>query len=254
MGENAIVTRHRAAALAVFALLGLAASSPAKDEFPVKVTVCVRGAEKGGFVTAEIGDSVKDLKEDLGDKDVLQLTDDAKSADIVVLIQGRGNVETGRRVYRSHSGRRHYRSTSSKETVRVVRGTLVAGTYKVDMVGVNASLWGKAADNLGEKVEHWAKNNYPQLMGRREKKEATFSSAGVDSEDEGDDEASASADAGSSAGGDKEAEIKPGMTAKEVLAELGDPTKKVAFGKKTQWVYKNMTIVFEAGKVTDVKF
>lgn len=253
MGENATVTTHRAAALAVFALLGLAASSPAKDEFPVKVTVCVRGAEKGGFVTAEVGDSVKDLKENLGDKDVLQLTDDAKSADIVVLIQGRGNVETGRRVYRSRSSRRHYRSTSSKETVRVVRGTLVAGTYKVDMVGVNASLWGKAADNLGEKVEHWAKNNYPQLMGRREKKEATFSSAGVDSEDEGDDE-SASDDAGPSAGGDKEAEIKPGMTEKEVLADLGAPTKKVAFGKKTQWVYKNMTIVFEAGKVTDVKF
>lgn len=250
MGEKAIVTRHRAAALAVFALLGLAASSPAKDEFPVKVTVCVRGAEKGGFVSAEIGDSVKDLKENLRDKDVLQLTDDDKSADIVVLVQGRGNVETGRRVYRSHSSRHHYSSSSSKETVRVVRGTLLAGTYKIDMEGVNASLWGKAADNLGEKVEHWAKNNYPQLMGRREKKEASFSSAGVDSGGEGDE---ASGDGGAS-GGDKEAEIKPGMTEKEVLAGLGAPTKKVAFGKKTQWVYKNMTIVFEAGKVTDVKF
>ena len=44
------------------------------------------------------------------------------------------------------------------------------------------------------------------------------------------------------------------MTEKQVTDQLGAPTKKVAFGKKTQWAYKNMTIVFEAGKVTDVKF
>ena len=63
----------------------------------VRIAEKLVGPGQPCFVTAEIGDSVKDLKEDLGDKDVLQLTDDAKSADIVVLIQGRGNVETGRR-------------------------------------------------------------------------------------------------------------------------------------------------------------
>jgi predicted Zn-dependent protease len=54
--------------------------------------------------------------------------------------------------------------------------------------------------------------------------------------------------------GTKRAEIKPGMTADEVRRALGDPDAEVVFGGKTQWTYPALTVVFVAGKVTDVKF
>jgi Zn-dependent protease with chaperone function len=48
-------------------------------------------------------------------------------------------------------------------------------------------------------------------------------------------------------------EIKAGMAAADVRAALGDPTAEVVFGAKTQWKYPDLTIVFVAGKVTDVE-
>jgi hypothetical protein len=44
------------------------------------------------------------------------------------------------------------------------------------------------------------------------------------------------------------------MTPDEVTKALGDPQKKVNFGTKSLWTYKGMQVVFESGKVTDVKF
>jgi Zn-dependent protease with chaperone function len=49
-------------------------------------------------------------------------------------------------------------------------------------------------------------------------------------------------------------EIKPGMTAAEVRAALGEPQAEVVFGGRTQWTYPGLTVVFVSGKVTDVKF
>jgi membrane protease subunit (stomatin/prohibitin family) len=49
-------------------------------------------------------------------------------------------------------------------------------------------------------------------------------------------------------------EIKPGMSFDEVRAVFGDPQAEVAFGDKTRWTYSDITVVFEGGKVTDVKF
>ena len=54
--------------------------------------------------------------------------------------------------------------------------------------------------------------------------------------------------------GTKRTEIKPGMTAAEVHAALGDPAAEVVFGGKTQWTYPALTVVFVDGKVTDVRF
>ncbi len=48
-------------------------------------------------------------------------------------------------------------------------------------------------------------------------------------------------------------EIKPGMTAAQVVRSLGEPQKKVAFGAKTLWTYDGFTVTFVGGKVTDVK-
>jgi Zn-dependent protease with chaperone function len=59
--------------------------------------------------------------------------------------------------------------------------------------------------------------------------------------------------AASPAGG-KRTEITKGMTADEVRALLGDPDAEVAFGERTRWSYGDMTVVFEKGKVADVRF
>lgn len=49
-------------------------------------------------------------------------------------------------------------------------------------------------------------------------------------------------------------EIKPGMSFDEVRALFGDPSGEVAFGDKARWSYADITVMFEGGKVTDVKF
>ena len=44
------------------------------------------------------------------------------------------------------------------------------------------------------------------------------------------------------------------MTAAEVEAMMGRPDAEIVFGGKTQWTYSGMSVVFEAGKVKDVRF
>ncbi len=52
----------------------------------------------------------------------------------------------------------------------------------------------------------------------------------------------------------KRTEIRPGMSAEDVRAALGEPEAEVVFGAKTRWTYPGMTVVFEKGKVVDVQF
>lgn len=237
--------------LAACALLVPAAPLLAGDDYPVVMNVYVSGAESGGFMTPEVSESVKDVRKALDGKKVLQVVDSPQSADLIVIVLGRDLPETGRRIYRSRHTRRSYRSTSSKEVYKAVRARLQAGSYQLRVSGYDNLWWGTAAKNLATRVEKWVKGNYGQMMARRDKREASFSSANADAEDE---EGGEEAEPSSSGSGSGEAQIEPGMTEKQVLAQLGAPTKKVAFGPKSQWVYKNMTIVFEKGKVTDVKF
>ncbi len=49
-------------------------------------------------------------------------------------------------------------------------------------------------------------------------------------------------------------EIQIGMTENQVRALVGPPSDQVAFGGKSKWTYPGMTVVFEGGKVKDVKF
>ena len=49
-------------------------------------------------------------------------------------------------------------------------------------------------------------------------------------------------------------EIKHGMTTDEVRKALGAPQAEVVFGEKTRWSYPDLTVVFEKGRVTDVRF
>ncbi len=54
--------------------------------------------------------------------------------------------------------------------------------------------------------------------------------------------------------GTKRTEIRTGMSADEVRAALGEPEAEVVFGAKTRWTYPGVSVVFEKGKVVDVKF
>ncbi len=49
-------------------------------------------------------------------------------------------------------------------------------------------------------------------------------------------------------------EIKVGMTALEVVDIMGKPQKQVTFGNTEKWTYADITVLFENGKVKDVKF
>jgi Zn-dependent protease with chaperone function len=64
--------------------------------------------------------------------------------------------------------------------------------------------------------------------------------------------AATSPSSSSSSSGSKE--IKPGMTADQVRRVLGAPSEEVAFGGQTKWVYPELSVIFESGKVKSVKF
>lgn len=49
-------------------------------------------------------------------------------------------------------------------------------------------------------------------------------------------------------------EIKVGMTPLEVLDILGRPQKELTFQNTTRWTYPDLTVIFENGKVKEVKF
>lgn len=49
-------------------------------------------------------------------------------------------------------------------------------------------------------------------------------------------------------------EIKPGMTPAEVRALLGEPREEVVFDRRTRWTFPDCTVIFEDGKVIEVRF
>jgi membrane protease subunit (stomatin/prohibitin family) len=49
-------------------------------------------------------------------------------------------------------------------------------------------------------------------------------------------------------------ELKPGMSFDEVRGVFGNPANEVVFGNKARWSFADLTVVFEDGKVTEVKF
>jgi hypothetical protein len=107
--------------------------------------------------------------------------------------------------------------------------------------------WRFAADNIAGQIERWAKQNYPRLIARR--------TAGGNAEPAGSPAQNAAPpSSGGSAGDTADATIHPGMTPDDVTKALGEPQKKVNFGTKSMWTYKGMQVVFDSGKVTDVKF
>ncbi|HET8647472.1 MAG TPA: hypothetical protein VFO85_18385 [Vicinamibacteria bacterium] len=50
------------------------------------------------------------------------------------------------------------------------------------------------------------------------------------------------------------AEIKAGMTPLEVLNALGKPVKELTFQAQSKWTYPELTVIFENGRVKEVRF
>jgi hypothetical protein len=44
------------------------------------------------------------------------------------------------------------------------------------------------------------------------------------------------------------------MTSLDVIDILGRPQKEMTFGNTTRWTYPDLTVIFENGKVREVKF
>ncbi len=51
----------------------------------------------------------------------------------------------------------------------------------------------------------------------------------------------------------KDVQLKPGMSEQDVVRALGEPQRRVEFGKKTLLRYADLTIEFEDGKLIEVK-
>ena len=59
---------------------------------------------------------------------------------------------------------------------------------------------------------------------------------------------------GTTSGTTTKKEIKAGMTPLDVINVLGKPDREVAFENKTRWTYPDLTVIFENGRVKEVKF
>lgn len=215
------------------------------------VNVFVTG-DNNGFSAAGANDSALDLQKSLANKKTLRVVNSASEADIVVRIDSRDSHKEvdgyTTNTNRSDDGRSSTRTTTTNDkTVRNLHATLMAGDFTQALDAQSEMSWRFAADNIAGQIERWAKQNYPRLMARR-------TSGGNAEPPAPPVQSAASAPSAGSSADTADATIHPGMTPDEVTKALGDPLKKVNFGTKSMWTYKGMQVVFESGKVTDVKF
>jgi hypothetical protein len=49
-------------------------------------------------------------------------------------------------------------------------------------------------------------------------------------------------------------EIKAGMTALEVIDIMGKPQSETSFQNQSKWVYPDLTVIFDSGRVKEVRF
>ena len=215
------------------------------------VNVFVTG-DNNGFSAAGANDSALDLQKSLANKKTLRVVNSPSEADIVVRIDSRDSHKEvdgyTTNTNRSDDGRSSTKTTTSNDkTVRNLHATLIAGDFTQALDAQSEMSWRFAADNIAGQIERWAKQNNARLMTRR----AEGGNAAPPTPSAQNDAPPPSA---GPSGDTANATIHPGMTADEVTKALGDPQKKVNFGTKSQWTYKGMQVVFESGKVTDVKF
>ncbi len=64
----------------------------------------------------------------------------------------------------------------------------------------------------------------------------------------------AAAAAGGAPAKPSQVEVKAGMTPLEVLDALGKPEKELTAGAQSKWVYPELTVIFENGRVKEARF
>jgi uncharacterized iron-regulated membrane protein len=236
----------------VLALLSLALLATPCVFAQQLVSVYVTG-DNNGFSAPGANDSALDLQKSLANKKTLRVVNSPSEADVVIRVDSRDSHKevdgyTSNRTT-SDDGRSSTRTTTQNDkTVRNLHATLMAGSYTQALVAQSEMSWRFAADNIAGQIERWTRENYSKLMSQQAAGGNAASpppSAQNAAPPPPSDSAPAQTD---------ESTIQPGMTADQVTKAIGDPIKKVNFGAKSLWTYKGMQVVFESGKVTDVKF
>lgn len=206
-------------------------------------------AGSGDFAANGAGDSSLDLRKALlGKSRTLRVVEAASDADIVVRIDSRNERKETVSVntYASQSNNGKSATATTVPTVRNIdelHATILAGNSQIPLQTESALSWRLAASDMASSVDHWVKENYAKLIERRVQ-QANNPAAPQNP-------VSAKTPAATSS---EDTTIVPGMSESQVLSAMGTPEKKVAFGKKSLWNYRGMQVVFEDGKVTDVKF
>ena len=233
--------------LAVLSLALLAAPSALAQLVNVFVT-----GDNNGFSAAGANDSALDLQKSLANKKSLRVVSSPSEADIVVRIDSRDSHKEvdgyTTNTNRSDDGRSSTKTTTANDkTVRNLHATLMAGDFTQALDAQSEMSWRFAADNIAGQIDRWVKQNYSNLIAHRA---AGGNAAAAQASAPNDTPSPSTAPSRDTS----EATIHPGMTPDDVTKALGDPQKKVTFGTKSLWTYKGMQVVFENGKVSDVKF
>lgn len=208
-------------------------------------------AGNGEFASNGANDTALDLiKAIQGKSKILTIVDSAANADLVLRVDKRDTrtVTTSVSTYANESkdGKSASATTiPSKTTYLIVHSTLIAGDFQMEIVKESSLSWRLAAGETVSQVERWARDNGAKLIAKRPE-----NSGGQPAPPAPAAQPAAPAAPAKS----EEASINPGMTPEEVLKAMGEPEKKVTFGKRSLWNYRGMQVVFEDGKVTDVKF
>jgi outer membrane protein assembly factor BamE (lipoprotein component of BamABCDE complex) len=210
-------------------------------------------SDNNGFSAAGATDSALDLQKSLRNKKSLRVVDSPSEADVIVRIDSRDQRKevdgyTTNRNTSDHGRSSTKTTTANDKTIRALHATLMAGDYTQALDAESDMSWRFAADNIAGQVERWTKQNYSRLMAVR-----TSGGNGAPQSPPASTQTSSPPPHSDPAAG-ADANIQPGMTTDQVTKALGEPQKKVNFGTKSLWTYKGMQVVFESGKVTDVKF
>lgn len=205
----------------------------------------------GEFAPNGTGDSSLDVRKALlGKEKTVRVVEAPAESDIVVRIDSR-DVKKETASVNTIANRSKNGKTTTATTVPAVRitnvlhATIVAGDSQIPLETESLS-WRGAAGDMASSVDHWIKENYAKLIEQRARETHGIKAA---------DEASIARPNATPVKKDSEdTSIAPGMAETQVLEAMGSPDKKVTFGKKSLWNYRGLQVVFEEGKVTDVKF
>lgn len=205
----------------------------------------------GDFAGNGAGDSALDLRKALmGKSRTLSVVDSPSEADIVVRVDARNVRKETASINTYENKSKDGRSTTATtvptvRSVNVLHTTILAGNSQIPLETESTLSWRLAAGDMASSIDHWVKENYAKLIERRTQQQnpnPPLPNQSVQSPQPPQQAPS------------QQISIAPGMSEAQVLNAMGEPEKKISFGKKTLWNYRGMQVVFEDGKVSDVKF